>query len=946
MTEKKRGPGRPKGSRNKKQNTSRRNTESIPRDSIKRAGRQAAAKSQRTSDRRTTKESQCSEMSAADSAVRRSAKALVMIAAGVFLVLAIQTDLVGVAGNAVGGFFKGMFGAGAFLIPYIMIVWGIMMFIGRAGTFRPRTAILLVILFLMEDLINAARFVKSMKYGIFGIEDVFNEGIKLQNGGVFGMYAGTQIYRMTGMAGLYIIAIAVILICLFLLINTPVSRMVEIVKDGLPDKKEEKDTQISFLQDEEEPPFDHEADVKETRAQKRAAKKAENPPRPERKKRKSLKDLEMVDTYASYMPDMSPGDHDPWKVAGPSSIALDELEAERPSEEEDPLEKLPIGDNKKNILKMLKNEYSGGGTESRHSRTSKTSEPGIHIAGEEKEAHDGNDRDEFDGFLSDSKVLGRDDRKPKKDDDDFLGFKKTDLSKEGFAAAGSAAVIGGASVATAASKAESSEGEVKVTPKKRGSYKLPPLDLLNPVKETGKAPGLKQDLTQKAAMLEKTLSSFNVDARVVNVISGPSVTRYEIEPARGVKVQSITRLADDIALNMRARSIRIEAPIPGKAAVGIEIENESRQMVGFREIVGSSAFRNHKSKLSFTVGRDIGGNPVVADLAKMPHLLIAGATGSGKSVCINTIINSILYKARPEEVKMVLIDPKMVELGNYNGIPHLLIPVVTDASKAAAALNWAVAEMTRRYKCFARTGVREIGAYNKLMKDKGERDEILPQIVVIIDELADLMMVASSQVEDSICRIAQLARAAGMHLVVATQRPSVDVITGLIKANIPSRIAFMVSSQIDSRTIIDMPGAEKLVGNGDMLFKPQDLNKPKRIQGPFIDDDEVERVIEYVKGQAGEADYNDEVIEQIEKSRDYEGNDEDDALMMDAMEAVVSAGQASASMLQRRFRIGYNRAARIIDMMEARGIVGPQDGSRPRQVLLTEAELEQIKENS
>ncbi|MGI6722039.1 MAG: DNA translocase FtsK [Anaerovoracaceae bacterium] len=595
---------------------------------------------------------------------------------------------------------------------------------------------------------------------------------------------------------------------------------------------------------------------------------------------------------------------------------------------------------------MLKNEYSGGGTESRHSRTSKTSEPGIHIAGEEKEAHDGNDRDEFDGFLSDSKVLGRDDRKPKKDDDDFLGFKKTDLSKEGFAAAGSAAVIGGASVATAASKAESSEGEVKVTPKKRGSYKLPPLDLLNPVKETGKAPGLKQDLTQKAAMLEKTLSSFNVDARVVNVISGPSVTRYEIEPARGVKVQSITRLADDIALNMRARSIRIEAPIPGKAAVGIEIENESRQMVGFREIVGSSAFRNHKSKLSFTVGRDIGGNPVVADLAKMPHLLIAGATGSGKSVCINTIINSILYKARPEEVKMVLIDPKMVELGNYNGIPHLLIPVVTDASKAAAALNWAVAEMTRRYKCFARTGVREIGAYNKLMKDKGERDEILPQIVVIIDELADLMMVASSQVEDSICRIAQLARAAGMHLVVATQRPSVDVITGLIKANIPSRIAFMVSSQIDSRTIIDMPGAEKLVGNGDMLFKPQDLNKPKRIQGPFIDDDEVERVIEYVKGQAGEADYNDEVIEQIEKSRDYEGNDEDDALMMDAMEAVVSAGQASASMLQRRFRIGYNRAARIIDMMEARGIVGPQDGSRPRQVLLTEAELEQIKENS
>ena len=522
-------------------------------------------------------------------------------------------------------------------------------------------------------------------------------------------------------------------------------------------------------------------------------------------------------------------------------------------------------------------------------------------------------------------------------EDDFSGFvdHSGDFDKD--------MMIGGASVATAKSATENAEGEVSVSPVKRSRYKLPPLDILNlPRPGKGKKES-SENLSAKAHLLEETLKSFGVDAKVVNVISGPSVTRYEIQPQIGVKVQSITRLTDDIALNMRARSIRIEAPIPGKAAVGIEIENEARQSVTAREILGSKTFRDHKSKLAFSVGRDIGGNPVVADLGKMPHLLIAGATGSGKSVCINTIIASILYKARPEEVKMILIDPKMVELGNYNGIPHLLIPVVTDANKAASALNWAVAEMTDRYKKFAATGVRDIGAYNQKMKAEMKKEEILSQIVIIIDELSDLMMVASNQVEDAICRLAQLARAAGLHLIVATQRPSVDVITGLIKANIPSRIAFMVSSQIDSRTIIDMPGAEKLVGNGDMLFKPQDLNKPKRIQGPFISDDEVLALINYVKSQVDETQYDDEVIEKIEKGRDFSGEEEGDELLMDAVGVVLNAGKASVSMLQRRFRIGYNRAARILDIMESRGIVGPQDGSRPRQVLITEDEYESMR---
>ncbi|MBR3755500.1 MAG: DNA translocase FtsK [Firmicutes bacterium] len=479
--------------------------------------------------------------------------------------------------------------------------------------------------------------------------------------------------------------------------------------------------------------------------------------------------------------------------------------------------------------------------------------------------------------------------------------------------------------------------------KTAAKYKKPPISLLNRPKAQGNA-NLSYSLKQKAAKLEETLHNFKVDARVVQVTQGPAVTRYEIQPNIGVKVSKIVNLADDIALNLEAKSIRIEAPIPGKAAVGIEIENENINMVTLREIIDSAAFKDAKSKITFAVGKDIAGNAIVADLKSMPHLLIAGSTGSGKSVCINSIITSILYKANPDEVKLVLIDPKVVELGNYNGIPHLLIPVVTEPTKAAAALNWAVAEMTDRYKKFAEAQVRDLESYNDTMRIQGEEDEILPQIVIIIDELADLMMAAPSQVEESICRLAQMARAAGMHLIVATPRPSVDIITGVIKANIPSRIAFAVSSQFDSRTILDMSGAEKLVGKGDMLFNPLGMGKPVRVQGTFVSDSEVHHVIEHVKSQVEEVSYSGDVLHTIEKGNLPEGKDDDgDELLAEAIQCVVAAGQASVSMLQRRFRIGYNRAARIVDMMEARGIVGPQDGSRPRQVLMTEEELEQLK---
>ena len=473
--------------------------------------------------------------------------------------------------------------------------------------------------------------------------------------------------------------------------------------------------------------------------------------------------------------------------------------------------------------------------------------------------------------------------------------------------------------------------------KKESKYVFPSVDLLNRPKHNNNMISGNQ-LEERARLLEQTLNDFNVEAKVLNVTQGASVTRYEVQPATGVKVSKITGLADDIALNMRAKSIRIEAPIPGKAAVGIEVENEKAAPVLIRELIESNEFKHAKSKISFVVGKDVSGRNVIADLHSMPHMLIAGATGSGKSVCINTIITSFLYKASPDEVKLVLIDPKVVELGSYNGIPHMLIPVVTDPKKAAAALNWAVNEMQQRYNKFAEIGVKDLASYNHSVSNSGDTEKVMPQIVIVIDELADLMMAASSQVEEAICRLAQKARAAGMHLIVATQRPSVDVVTGLIKANIPSRIAFSVSSQFDSRTIIDTAGAEKLLGKGDMLFSPVEANKPIRIQGPYISETESAAVIDFVKSQS-ETEYREDVIQSIEVTdKPVAQEPAEDELTEDAIEFVLKQKQASVSMLQRRFRIGYNRAARIIDEIEDMGIIGPSDGSRPRQVLMTEEE--------
>ena len=482
------------------------------------------------------------------------------------------------------------------------------------------------------------------------------------------------------------------------------------------------------------------------------------------------------------------------------------------------------------------------------------------------------------------------------------------------------------------------------------NYVYPPIEYLGQTTKKALKGGTKA-LTDTASRLQKTLYSFGVQAKVENVSVGPAITRYELKPAEGVRVSKIANLADDIALNLAAETIRIEAPIPGKQAVGIEVPNKEKEMVPLRDVLESDEFQENRSKLSVALGKDVAGKATIADIAKMPHVLIAGSTGSGKSVCINTIITSIVYNAKPSEVKLVMVDPKVVELSVYNGIPHLLIPVVTDPKKAAGALAWAVQEMDNRYNLFAQKGVRDLKGYNKAV-EKEKEGGALPQIVIIIDELADLMMVAAKEVEESICRLAQKARAAGMHLVIATQRPSVDVITGLIKANVPSRIAFAVSSQIDSRTILDQVGAEKLLGKGDMLFFPSGASKPTRVQGAFVSDDEVERIVEFIKSN-GTATYSEDILETIENSNktdkekaleaEQAQDDETDPFLQDAIDTVVETGQASTSFIQRRFKVGYARAGRIIDQMEERGVISGYQGSKPREVLWTLEKLAELK---
>lgn len=803
---------------------------------------------------------------------------IIFLAVGIFLVITTQLNTTGTFGNAIHSLVFGLFGLMAYALPYYFIALALCLFLRKMQHINGRTTFFSFLIFVMLCILNSYRYLDetNIQLSISAIGEFFNGGIQLRNGGVFGMWLGGLIVKLLGKPGLIIFAVAVIAISVLLVADTPISKYLG--------KKREQREEKTIL--------------REMLTEKREAQAKTVP-------------------EESGVPIITPS-HSVPQVKDPLAFPMEE------GARQNFMQNLEGADFGESIVTNTGFGLDGG------------SEPatglGLGLSG---------------GFASPENAAAASNPFM----DDFMSVDSVTTEPMGLnaepekvsalstpAATENIKEIRKENTPTALDNTEmalqAEENLAKKIP--ATSYVFPPVDLM-------KKPRAKQmqmnehQLQQKAALLENTLQNFHVDARVLNVTQGSSVTRYEVQPAVGVKVSSITKLADDIALNLRAKSIRIEAPIPGKAAVGIEVENEKPDMVSIRELIDSKEFRNAASKISFAVGKDISGRNVIANLKEMPHLLIAGATGSGKSVCINTIITSLLYKASPDEVKLILIDPKVVELGNYNGIPHLLVPVVTDPKKAAAALNWAVNEMTQRYKFFAEESVKDLDSYNELMRANQEPDKVLPKIVIIIDELADLMMVAPSQVEESICRLAQLARAAGMHLIVATQRPSVDVVTGLIKANISSRIAFSVSSQVDSRTILDVGGAEKLLGKGDMLYSPVGENKPLRIQGPYISDSETARIIDFVKKQ-GESTYDESVVQTIETPEKSQYGEVSDELTEDAIAFILKQKKASVSMLQRRFRIGYNRAASIIDEIEARGIISPADGSKPRQVLYTEEE--------
>lgn len=867
---------------------------------------------------------------------------VIFMALGAFLVITTQMNTTGAFGNVIHSITFGLFGIMAYILPYYFIAFALCLFFQKVQHINGRTTFFSILMFLMLCILNSYRFLDpaNIALSFSDIGTYFSAGEQLQYGGAVGMTLGGIIVTLIGKPGLIIFALAGIAISVLLVADTPISKYMNRIRE----RKEEQTILKEMMEEERIARVSESGGVQILNPVKETSIHLEKPDDSEANS--SILSPMDDESRAAFLREVQGAEFS--KEGSP----INERKSENPEPELE-LQSAGSAIKDKNLFTENSTEavgetgygLSGYGLDSTSGMTSGT---GLGLTEEwlDPEPVHITDRESGSYGLTGSPMGGGFEAPLVSDTASALETTPEDIRPQVLSA-------------EPPLKGMDTTGEVAPVPKNHRvteeeqkaviqqvaagtaqtvgrRYEFPPVDLLRKPKNTQLRMNDHQ-LSEKAALLENTLQNFHVDARVLNVTQGSSVTRYEVQPAVGVKVNSITKLADDIALNLRAKSIRIEAPIPGKAAVGIEVENEKPAMVTIRELIDSKEFRNASSKISFVVGKDISGNNVIANLKDMPHLLIAGATGSGKSVCINTIITSLLYKASPDEVKLILIDPKVVELGNYNGIPHMLIPVVTDPKKAAAALNWAVNEMTQRYKLFAEESVKDLDSYNELMEANQETEKVLPKIVIIIDELADLMMAAPSQVEESICRLAQLARAAGMHLIVATQRPSVDIVTGLIKANIPSRIAFSVSSQFDSRTILDVGGAEKLLGKGDMLYSPVGENKPIRIQGPYISDSETAKIISFVKNQ-GESDYDEKVIETIETPDQGNFGAANDELTEDAIAFILKQKKASVSMLQRRFRIGYNRAASIIDEIEARGIISPADGSKPRQVLYTEEE--------
>ena len=955
-SDKKRGPGRPSGSKKKPKS----NTSAAPNP---------------------TKQEVLEEMKRRSDRDKRNLDVIWSItfcALGLFLFFTVVMNTTGSFGKAVHDVCNGLFGIMAYALPFLVFLFAALLFMGKLRHIGSGTAIFSLLIFINMCLLNSYRFIdpEELRYGFSDIAYYYENGVEGFMGGAIGMEIGSLLAKFFGKPGLLIIALAVLIISVFMVANSPISRMAE----KLSKKREEKRILKELEADErlrtaepqvssavasvpavsaavpaEKKPFwksiisgiIREEPEDTTRTAASSANGALDIPEPFGSKadvKTAAKSDDIEYTRIMDSPIKKEGGRADRgtlfdRLKGRFAAGIDSETGEKVSEEalKKPAPKTgnsgtvgldgekPSGKSIYSEDRHFDSDEPDYGYKPRKRDTSKPAGTGLGLGDPDEVGHSGSFG--LDGHPSSSKTAS--------------------AASRAAQAAGTAAAASAAKTKTAAKPApketaEDSSDDAKIaagfnTTADDMSYELPPVSLLK--RDTSSKQMMSDaQLQARAELLESTLRNFGVEARVIKVTQGASVTRYEVQPATGVKVASITRLSDDIALNMRAKSIRMEAPIPGKAAVGIEVENEKPAPVLIRDLIDSDEFMEAPSVIEFVVGKDISGNNIVADLHDMPHLLIAGATGSGKSVCINSIVASFLYKARPSELKLIMVDPKMVELGNYNGIPHMLTPVVTDPRKASRALAIAVDEMEKRYELFAENNVKDLASYNELMRVDQRYADCKPQIVIIIDELADLMMASPSEVENSICRLAQKARAAGMHLIVATQRPSVDVVTGLIKANIPSRIAFSVASQFDSRTILDMAGAEKLLGKGDMLFSPVGSTKPIRVQGPYISEKEIDKIIKFVKKEGGSPDYDEELQNAIENADKRSSKEPQDELTEDAIAFIFKSKQASVSMLQRRFRIGYNRAARIIDEIEEKGIIGPSDGSRPRQLLITEDE--------
>jgi S-DNA-T family DNA segregation ATPase FtsK/SpoIIIE len=838
-------------------------------------------------------------------------KAIILLAVGAFLVFAMFASGAGAVGDSVSYACKGVLGAMAYVLPFVLVAYAIAIFANKGYSISVRSHVFVILMFMMMLLLISAFWLGHADDPLRGMDraGIFELSAAGKSGGVIGMFLGAAIIGLIGKAGLFILSLAVLIVSALLLARTTLSERFEYIQQKRSELREKRE-----VREDEQRRFE-EASAKAREKAERAAglnadertpraitdntafpdARSEEQPRAgvktffgglRSKKQENIIDAVMnveenisgsaglhddsaVDSYGAYPGRANPG------------YGIEPLSAPRPG--------MGLGDYADaDPVPAPRKDASGSAT--RNGAAGAASQrPGVGAAGDAA----GGSPDWIDNTeerrANPSLGLGA----------DGAGFVKK---------------------------------------KRKIPYKLPPVDLLKKSVRTGKTESEK-DLKAKAQKLEETLRDFRVDAKVLKVTVGPTVTRYEVEPDVGVKIQSIKSLEPDLALRLEVRSVRV-VPMPGQAVVGIEAYNSKRNIVTLREIIDSAEFREKDSKIAFVLGKNISGERIIADLADMPHLLIAGTTGSGKSVCINSILLSIIYRAAPDEVKLILVDPKVVELKPYNDIPHLLLPVVTSPERAATALGYAVTIMNERYTKFAEYNVRNLESYNELMLHDGRADETLPQIVIVIDELSDLMMIAPQKVQESISRLAAMARAAGMHLIVATQQPLASILTSVIKANIPSRIAFSVSSNSASRVILDEPGAERLHGKGDMLFSPVGTREPMRIQGSFVSEAEVYKITEYVKKEM-DPDYSPDVLDAVNGPVTGELTEDEDDLFRDAVEAVVAAKQASVSMLQRRFRIGYNRSARLVDMMEERGMVAPSDGTnKPRKVLMSEAQLE------